>query len=104
MKDDRIVWSVIRKNDFKTVKGKDEDVDPVPDDMRTIRNVRVAVLFREKDRDTLRVSLRSKGRINVASVAEQYNGGGHFDVAGCSIANSEKSIRNFLGRTETLIK
>jgi len=103
MKHDRIAWSIVRKKDFDAVKGKDEDVDPVPDELRSIKSVRVAVLFREKDRKTLRVSLRSKGKINVAALAELYNGGGHFDVAGCSIRNDPVAIREFMRRVERLL-
>ena len=103
IKNNRIVWSIIKKKDFDSVKGKDEDVDAVADDMRAIRDVKAVVLFREKDKGVLRVSIRSKNKINVGSVAEHYNGGGHFDVAGCNIQNNEKSIRSFLRQVEKLL-
>ena len=103
LKGGSLVWSIIGKRDFEAAKGKDADVDPVPDDMRAIDSVRIAVLFREKDDETLRVSLRSKGRINVAEVAEHYNGGGHFDVAGCTIKNDPKEISGFLKRAGRLL-
>ena len=32
-----------------------------------------------------RISLRSKGKIDVASVAGVFGGGGHFNAAGCTI-------------------
>lgn len=104
LKNDRIAWSLIRKRDFSRVNGKHEDVDAAPDEMRTIKKVDIAVLFRENGKDTLRVSLRSKANINVASVAERYGGGGHFDVAGCTIPNSRKSIEEFLKHVEKLLE
>jgi len=100
----RLVWSSIHQRDFDRLKGKDEDVDPVPDEMRSIKNVKVAVLFREKSNHKLRVSLRSKGRINVAKIAEYYGGGGHFDVAGCVIPNKMESVRGFLKRAAALLE
>jgi phosphoesterase RecJ-like protein len=100
----KVVWSIIRKDDFSAVKGKDEDVDPVPDEMRSIKGVLVAILFREKKANILRVSLRSKQNINVALLAEKYNGGGHFDVAGCVIENSERAIRAFVRDAELIVK
>ncbi len=103
LKGGRIAWSIIRKKDFEAVGGKDEDVDAIPDEMRAINKVDIAVLFRENGRNTLRVSLRSKDKINVASIAEHYGGGGHFDVAGCTIPNDRKSIRDLLKRAEKLI-
>ena len=86
LKRGRLVWSIIRKKDYDRIKGKDEDVDPVADEMRMIKTAEIIALFREKSKKELRVSLRSKG-INVAAAAERCGGGGHFDVAGCSIKN-----------------
>lgn len=102
-KDSRLVWSIVRRADFRAAGGSNEDVDTVPDDMRAIEGVRVVVLFRENDAGSLRVSLRSKGRINVALLAEHYGGGGHIDVAGCLIANRPESVEEFLRRTERLL-
>ncbi len=103
LKNGRITWSIIRKRDFELVKGHNEDVDAAPDEMRAIKSVDIAILFRENDKETLRVSLRSKSNINVAGLAERYGGGGHFDVAGCTIANSAKSIDEFLKHAERLL-
>ena len=103
MKGGRLVWSIVGMSDFKAAKAKSEDVDPVPDEMRSIDSVKIAVLFRQTDSGTLRVSLRSKGRINVAEIAEHYNGGGHFDVAGCNIKNDPETIREFLNRTGRIL-
>ncbi|MDD5423185.1 MAG: DHHA1 domain-containing protein, partial [Candidatus Omnitrophica bacterium] len=90
-----VAWSIIRRKDYDKVKGKDDDVDEVADLIRSIEKVRIAVLFREQDKKRLRVSLRSKGA-NVAAIAEMYNGGGHFDIAGCTIPNDRKTIRKLL--------
>jgi len=100
----RIAWSIIKKEDFSNNGGRDEDVDAVPDEMRAIKAVDVALLFREKDKSTLRVSMRSKNRINVASLAEQYGGGGHFDVAGCNIPNSHEAVEKVLGLARALLE
>ncbi len=93
---DRLVWSIIRLKDYVKVKGRDYDVDAVINEMRAIRGVEVAVLFREQNKEMLRVSLRSKGEINIANIAEKYGGGGHFDTAGCYIPNNTKSIKEVL--------
>lgn len=75
LKKNQLVWSIITKKDFAQAKGKDEDVDAVADQMRSIKEVKIAVLFREKENNHIRVSLRSKGKINVAAIAEKFNGG-----------------------------
>lgn len=99
----RLAWSIIRNKDFQRAKGRDEDVDAVADEMRSIKGVEIAVLFREKNKHRLRVSLRSKGDINVAGIAEYYKGGGHFDVAGCTIPNNPKYIRELLDKSRKLL-
>ncbi|MDD5429014.1 MAG: DHHA1 domain-containing protein, partial [Candidatus Omnitrophica bacterium] len=104
LKNDRIAWSIIRKRDFDRVDGRPEDVDAAPDEMRTIKKVDIAILFRETGKNTLRVSLRSKTNINVANIAERYGGGGHFDVAGCNIPNTRKSIEEFLKHAERILE
>jgi phosphoesterase RecJ-like protein len=46
----------------------------------------VAVLFRETDDGTVRVSLRSEGSPNVREIATQLGGGGHQSAAGCVLS------------------
>lgn len=98
----RVVWSYVNKKDLVRIKGKDSDVDAVADKMRTIAGVEAVVLFREKNFKILRVSLRSK-HINIAHVAELYDGGGHFDVAGCEIKNTPQMRKELLYSVEKLV-
>jgi bifunctional oligoribonuclease and PAP phosphatase NrnA len=49
------------------------------------KEVEAVVYMRETFPDTYRVSLRSKGNINVARVAEKFGGGGHKNAAGCRV-------------------
>jgi len=50
-----------------------------------IQGIEVALFFREQADGKFRVSLRSKGAINVAKVAEVFGGGGHSCASGCAI-------------------
>ena len=52
------------------------------------RDILAVVYMREIGPNQYRVSLRSKGDINVARVAEQYGGGGHRNAAGLRIEGS----------------
>ena len=49
------------------------------------REIEAVVYMREVGEEVYRVSLRSKGDINVAKIAERFGGGGHKNAAGCSI-------------------
>jgi phosphoesterase RecJ-like protein len=52
------------------------------------REVLAVVYMREVGPDEYRVSLRSKGNINVARIAETFGGGGHKNAAGCRATGS----------------
>lgn len=103
LKKGRIIWSIITKRDIARVGGKDYDTDAIANEMNSMRGVEIAILFREKSGHTLRVSLRSKGDINIGRIAQGYEGGGHFDIAGCYIDNNKKSIRQILSSAERLL-
>ena len=48
-------------------------------------DVKVSVLMKQREGDLWRVSLRSKGDVDVSAVAASFGGGGHHNAAGCSI-------------------
>jgi len=51
----------------------------------SLADVEAAVFLRELPERRIRVSLRSKGRINVAAIAEGLGGGGHENASGCTL-------------------
>lgn len=104
LEEGRLAWSVVRKRDFQKVQGKDEDADTIADEIRSIKGVDIVVFFREKTDKDLRVSLRSKDNINVASLAKQYGGGGHYDVAGCVIPNTPFAMKKLLNGARALLR
>lgn len=100
----RLAWTIIRKEDLSRFKGRKEDVDSVADQIRSIKGVKIVIFFREIDKSTLRVSLRSRDRINIAQIAETFSGGGHFDVAGCTIPNNNKAMQGLILKAHNLLK
>lgn len=61
---------------------------------RSVDGVEVAASFREpQDGGPWRVSFRSRGRVNVAAIAQKFGGGGHHNAAGCSIDGEEAAVR-----------
>lgn len=60
---------------------------------RSIAGVEVAVAFREEGDDEFRVSLRSKGKVDVSRVASSFGGGGHRNAAGCTVRGSLPEVR-----------
>ena len=61
---------------------------------RSVDGVEVAASFREpRDGGPWHVSFRSRGRVNVAAIAQKFGGGGHHNAAGCGIEGEEKAVR-----------
>lgn len=62
-----------------------DDLDGVVEHARSVRRVRLALLFREMSGHRIKVSLRSVGDVNVAELAKRFGGGGHAKAAGVAI-------------------
>lgn len=60
---------------------------------RTIEGVEVGVLFREAKQGEYKISMRSKGKIDVAEISLELGGGGHMNAAGCNIKGNLKDIK-----------
>jgi phosphoesterase RecJ-like protein len=60
---------------------------------RSIVGVEVAVSFREEEGGVIRVSFRSKGRVDVSAVAARFGGGGHRNAAGCTVPGTLADVK-----------
>ncbi len=61
---------------------KEVDTEDITTLARSIKGVQMVLFFKEIEKNTFRVSLRSKGKANAAYVAEHFGGGGHVHAAG----------------------
>jgi len=84
----RFAWGTIRMDDYRKTGAREEHTDGFVNFPRSIKGVEVALLFRELNADGIKISLRSKGKINVAAIAEKFGGGGHHNAAGCILKGS----------------
>src|SRR5580700_6752840 len=75
----------------------EEDCEGLVNYVLSIGEVEVAAFFRELPDGRYRVSLRSKGKLDVARVAECFGGGGHECASGCSLDGSlAQAVREVL--------
>ena len=87
--DGRIAVMKIRKSDFIAARAHINDTENLINIPLQIRSVEVSVLISEPlDAGPVRVSLRSKGQVDVARFAEQFGGGGHARAAGMKFQTS----------------
>jgi len=60
---------------------------------RSVEGVEVALLFREVTSQKYRVSMRSRGAVDVARIAGQFQGGGHPAASGCTVEGSLSEVQ-----------
>lgn len=59
----------------------------------TVKEIQAVVFFKEQGPDDWRISMRSKGEIDINSVATQFGGGGHKNAAGCSATGTFRDLK-----------
>src|SRR5437867_5495805 len=72
--------------------ASEEDADGFVNYPLSVGEVEATALFKECSPGIYRTSLRSKGDVNVAKVAEQFGGGGHRNAAGCTLKGNLESV------------
>jgi phosphoesterase RecJ-like protein len=84
----RVAWMSQSLEMQQQAQASDEDADGFVNYPLTVGEVEAVALFKECSPGVYRTSLRSKGDVNVAKVAEQFGGGGHRNAAGCTLKGS----------------
>jgi len=78
----RVAVQTLRRADLASSGASYEDAEDLVNTPLQGRTIEVSVLFKENLEGRLRCSLRSKGGVNVAHIAQSFGGGGHKTAAG----------------------
>ncbi len=81
----RLAWLWVDYHDMVRTCAAEEDCEGIVNFALGIAGVEAAAFLRELPERRIRVSLRSKGAVNVADLAGQLGGGGHGNAAGCTL-------------------
>ena len=84
-RDGGLAWISVTQEEMQRFEAREEDCEGLVNYALSIADVQVAVFFRELPDGRFRVSLRSKGEVNVSTVAEHFGGGGHKCASGCAV-------------------
>lgn len=94
-------YIVLTQNELKNFNHKKGDTEGLVNMPLSIKNVNISALFTETDQ-FIKVSLRSKGNIDVNEIARKFfNGGGHKNAAGGQLNMSINDIENYF---ETILQ
>ena len=83
--DGKIACSEIHRDDYAATGAQPQDTEDMVNFMRSIAGVEVGLFFMEQPRGGVKVSLRSRSRVDVSRVAEGFGGGGHRLASGATL-------------------
>jgi len=84
--------------------GTYEDTEGLINLPLTVKEIQAVVFFKEEEGETYRVSMRSKGEIDIGAVAKEFGGGGHKNAAGCTVTGGVDALQKvFVEKIERAI-
>ena len=92
--DGRLAVLKLRDEDLFHYNLEPDESRDVIDMLMNIETLEAAALFRQETENEYKLSLRSKGLIQVIGVAENFGGGGHVFAAGASIKGDFEHIKS----------
>lgn len=80
-----VAWSAVTLGEIEAAQAEVEDCEDIVNYVIGIQGVCAGAFLRELSANRFRVSLRSKGPVDVAAIAETLGGGGHQNASGCTL-------------------
>lgn len=77
---------------FERAGAGPEDTEEIVNIPRSIAGVEAVAYFKQWEDGVVRVSLRSRGDVDVRAVAEAFGGGGHVNAAGCAVEGRLETV------------
>jgi phosphoesterase RecJ-like protein len=85
--------------------GTYEDTEGLINLPLTVKEIEAVVFFKQIEGDEYRVSMRSKGDIDIGAVAKEFGGGGHKNAAGCTVRGGIDDLQKlFIEKIERAIE
>jgi phosphoesterase RecJ-like protein len=95
-RDGQVIVGTLSKAETEAVGGLKADAEGIIDRLRDVDSVVVACFLREEGENEVKLSLRSKAKVDCAAMAKAYAGGGHVRAAGAtlhaSLAEAEAQV------------
>lgn len=81
----RVALLSITRQTMTDLSGTSDDLEGLINFPLTVKDIEAVAFFKEIGDNDWRVSLRSKGTVDVGAIARWQGGGGHTNAAGCSV-------------------
>jgi len=103
--DDSVAYMSLTLDMIKRAQATDDMTDQFVNYARSIRGVKVGMLFRETQDGKVKVSLRSKDEVDIARFSTLFGGGGHRNAAGIVLSYGlEESIQRIITALKDYLK
>lgn len=93
---DSVAFTHVSSAMFAETGATPEDTENFSGFPRMMGSVSISAFFRETVHNEWKVSLRSRGETNVASIAVSFGGGGHKNAAGYTVKGTIKEVKKAL--------
>ena len=102
--ENKIAYSVVDRKMLDEFNAKDEHLEGIPEILRGAMPVEISFVLKETIKGEAKFSFRSK-TIDVASLCEEFGGGGHKLAAGCVLNTTlEDALNQVLPKVQSLVE
>ena len=81
----KIGYMFITSDMYTKACATEEDSEEIVEYARNVKGVEVGILFKEHSQGNIKISFRSRSKIDVREIASKFGGGGHHNAAACMI-------------------
>jgi phosphoesterase RecJ-like protein len=81
---------------LREADGTYDDTEGLINEPLTVKDIQAVIFFKRTTGDEYRVSMRSKGQVDIGAVAKSHGGGGHKNAAGCTVRGVLADLRTRL--------
>lgn len=92
----RVAFSYLMIEDFEKHNAKVEEAERLVNMMIQMDSVEIAIFAKELEQGGFKLSLRSKGGVDVSKLAMAYGGGGHAQASGCRVEGNANQLEDKL--------
>lgn len=92
----KFIYSYISAEKMREYNVSSKEMEGIVSQLRLTRGVKAAAFFYELEEGVYKLSLRSKGEVDVNKMASAFCGGGHSRAAGATLRGSLKEVTDAL--------
>lgn len=93
----RVALLTLTQDTLKATGASADDTEGLINFPLTVKDILAVAFFKEVGSNDWRISMRSKGPIDVGVIARQYGGGGHVNASGCSATGEIATLQKTFG-------